>query len=64
MIVSIPLLRMDKQKHSLKFVDVDKETYNVLHVIQEKKGEQWDMGQVEILGTARKLDLKRLGKAS
>jgi len=64
MIVTIPLLRTDKEKHSLKFVDATKEEYNVLHVVEEKKGEKWELGTVEVLGLVNKLDVKRLARAS
>jgi len=64
MIVTIPLLTTDKKRHALKFVDVGKEEYNVLHVTEEQKGERWELGTVDLLGMIKKLDLKRLAKAS
>jgi len=64
MIVTIPLLRTDKEQHSLRFVDVSKEEYQVLHVTEERKGQKWELGTVEILGLVNKLDVKRLAKAS
>ena len=64
MIVTIPLLRIGKEQHSLKFVDVSKTEYNVLHVVEEKKGEKWELGTIEVLGMVNKLDIKRLARAS
>ena len=66
MIVTIPLITVgrDRLRHSLKFIDFDKEEYQVLHVIEEKKGKTFEIGTVHVLGHAKKLDIKRLGKVS
>lgn len=64
MIIEVPLYKLGKERHTLKFVDVDKTYYNVLLVREEQKGDQWELGEVQVLGNAHKLDLKRLAKAS
>lgn len=65
MIIDIPLfMTINKTRHILRFVDVDKESYNLLLVIEIKKGEKWEHGTIQLLGHAKKLDIKRLAKAS
>jgi len=64
MIIDIPLTKIGKTRRTLRFVDVNKEHYNILLVIEKAKGEQWEFGEIQILGHANKLDLKRLAKAS
>jgi len=65
MIIDIPLfMTLNKTRHTLRFVDVDKEDYNIMLVIEVKKGEKWEYGTIQLLGHAKKLDIKRLAKAS
>lgn len=65
MIFDIPLfMTINKTRHTLRFVDVDKERYNILLVIEIQKGEKWEYGAIQLLGYAKKLDIKRLAKAS
>lgn len=65
MIIDIPLfMTINKTRHTLRFVDVDKGSYNIMLVIEVKKGDKWEHGTIELLGYAKKLDLKRLAKAS
>ena len=64
MIINIPLYKIGKKRHSLKFVDVDKERYNVLLVMEIQKGNKWEFGEIEVLGHAMKSDIRRLGKST
>jgi len=65
MIIDIPLfMTLNKTRHTLRFVDVDKERYNIMLVIEIEKGDKWEYGSIQLLGYAKKLDIKRLAKAS
>lgn len=65
MIIDIPLLMtLKKTRHTLRFIDVDKQRYNIMLVIEIAKGEKWEHGTIQLLGYANKLDIKRLAKAS